>query len=142
MMTKKNILLMSGVLSVIALSLNYIGTDVLCSWFGGDTACMRQWASFIMNFLPIFPLFFFSLLTYKMREEIYQSWFRFARWWTPLSMFLILIMPSDTGGGGFGPQISLGKGDVALVTSFFFVLISGILIAYKSFTLKKGGAGK
>jgi hypothetical protein len=56
-------------------------------------------------------------------------------------MFLILIMPSDTG-GGFGPQISLGKGDVALVTSFFFILISLTLIAYKFFTLKKIRVGE
>jgi len=130
---------MSGLLSVITLSLNYIGTDVICLWFGGDTVCMRQWAGLIMNFFPILPLFFFSLITYWMREEVYQTWFRFARWWIPLSMLLILIMPSDTGSGSFGPQLSLGKGDIALVTTFIFTLISLTLIAYKHFTLKKNG---
>lgn len=142
-MTKKNILIGSGSGVVILLLWNYIGNYHICDFVtqnGSAGDCPLLLTSMGINFLPIFPLFLFSLIAYFMREEIFRAWVRFATWWIPISMFCILITPTDYGGAGIG--MSLGKPDVALVTSFFFVLISLILIAYKFFKLKKSGAGK
>lgn len=146
MLTKKKVLWISSIGVGFKLALMFFGLSPLFSWCYDRLWCQYNFIDGILYFIPyltiFLPLFFFSLVTYWMREGVYQSWFRFARWWIPLSMLLILIMPSDTGGGGFGPQLSLGKGDVALATSFLFALISVTLIAYKFFTLRKDGAGK
>lgn len=64
-----------------------------------------------------------------MRDEIYQMWFKFARWWVPVSMFLIFITP-EYGGGLFNP---IQKGSVAVGLSALFFLISLIIIAIQYF---------
>ena len=78
-------------------------------------------------FLPIFPLFLFSLITYWMREEIYVAWFRFARWAIPLSMLLILIAPEYS----HDRMYPIEKGSIALLCSVLFAIISSIIIVTK-----------
>jgi hypothetical protein len=79
--------------------------------------------SFFTVFLPVFPFFLFSLLTYFLRDDAFRKWARFAIPATFVSMVLIAITP-DSYANGFGPQVSIGKGDAALVLSALFVLIS------------------
>ncbi|MBM3260944.1 hypothetical protein FJY93_00835 [Candidatus Kaiserbacteria bacterium] len=86
--------------------------------------------------LPIIPLFFFSLITYKMRDVVTQAWMRFALVWIPLSIVLAALTP-DSPAGGFGPQISLGKGDTVFVMSLLFVLISLTIITWKYLATRK-----
>jgi hypothetical protein len=77
---------------------------------------------------PFVPLFFFSLITYFMRDEVFKLWVKFALPATATSMLLIFLTKDSTP-GGFGPQIAFGKGDVALATTALFVLISiGIIV--------------
>ncbi len=78
-------------------------------------------------FLPIFPLFFFSLVTYFMREEVFRLWVKFAIPGVLLSMLLVFLTPEGSA-GGFGPQIVFGKSDTALAASALFSLISIIII--------------
>jgi lipopolysaccharide export LptBFGC system permease protein LptF len=68
-------------------------------------------------------------------KEIFNSWKHFALWWLPLSAFFIFIA-SPTGGDGFGLD---GMIDREIVTWWFaglFLLISLILITYKSIKLR------
>jgi hypothetical protein len=136
-MTKKNVLIGSGVLSVTILILNQIGTDRLCSGRQYQECIDFAYVTLIL-LLPVLPLFLLSLITYNLREEIYTAWSRFARWWIPLSMFLTLVAPSQSHDWMF----PIDKGRVSFFMSLFFAIISLILIAYKFFTPKKGGAGK
>lgn len=131
MVTKKNILVSSGIIVVLFLVFDSVGTFRLC---GGVEygSCMDKLHGFFGIFLPIFPLFLFSLITYKMREEIYKTWFYFARWWVPLSMLLVLISPEYSNDWMF----PIEKGSVAFVTSLLFTVISLILIAWKWFVLR------
>ena len=77
--------------------------------------------------IPIVALFILSFVIYWTREEVYRTWFRFARWWVPVSMVLIFITP-EYGGGLFNP---IQKGSVAFITSALFVVISLVIIVWK-----------
>ena len=128
MNTKIILLAVSGIISVLLLVLNHVGTENLCVWSGGDTACISKWFDIIITFIPILPLFLFSLITFFMREHVFRNWARFALPGVALSMLLTFLTPEPET-GGFGPQIVLGKSDTALVTSALFVLISvGIIV--------------
>ncbi len=64
-----------------------------------------------------------------MREEIYRAWFKFARWWIPLSMLFILIAPE------YSQDLlyPIEKGGVAFVSSSIFFIVSTIIITVKYF---------
>ena len=74
------------------------------------------------------------LIIFWMREEVYRTWVKIALWLLAISMVLILLAPNAQT-GGFGPQISFGKPDVALFTSATLVIVSVITIGWKYWTL-------
>ncbi|OGG40588.1 hypothetical protein A2118_03155 [Candidatus Kaiserbacteria bacterium GWA2_50_9] len=86
-----------------------------------------------MNFFPVIPLFVLSLITYKMRDEVYRAWLRFAQVWVPLSMLFIFLAPEYTSDWMF-PVV---KGTVAFFSSLLFLIISLIIIAWKYFTTRR-----
>ncbi len=54
-------------------------------------------------FLGIFPVvFLFSLITYKMRDEIFTAWKHFSLWFIPISILIIMNTSSHSGGWGVG----------------------------------------
>ena len=123
---KKWVLFVSGIVSVVLISINFVGTYRMCS---DVFECTEILSSGILVLFPIIPLFLLSLITYKMREEIFQDWWRFARIFIPLAMFLILITPAYTHNWMF-PVV---KGTVAVFLSSLFVIISfvRIILAYR-----------
>lgn len=74
-------------------------------------------------------VFIFSLITYRMRDEVFQIWWRFARWFVPVILavsFLGNFEPSS--GGGFGvPSLSLSF-LILLILYPVFILVSIIKI--------------
>ncbi len=72
-------------------------------------------------------LFLFSLITYKLRNEVFMVWRNFSLWFIPLAMFLMLITP-DHGGGMLLPT---GRAIVGMILPFLYVLISLIIIGWK-----------
>ena len=89
----------------------------------------------IYIFAPLAPVFLFSLVTYFLREEVFQVWMRFAKWWIPLSIFFVLIMP-DGQGGGYMPSL-IDKQTIAFLMSSIFILVSLTKIISKSIELRK-----
>jgi hypothetical protein len=136
-MTKKNILLLSFV-GASVYGILFLYSDSLYDYCFAGGRCLEFWNSLKIIGPIIFPfpaVFLFSLITYFMREETFRSWLHFVYWWVPLSIFLTLIT-TESGGGGFGPQMSWGKEDTAFVFSALFAVISLILIIVKSWKLK------
>lgn len=88
-----------------------------------------------ITFLPLLPIFLLSLITYKLREEVFRSWLHFAYWWIPISLLFTLPVPDSRGGGGFGMH-SFGSEDFAMVLSILFFFISLIIIVIRSLTLR------
>jgi hypothetical protein len=93
--------------------------------------CIFRWHNTLLVFLPVLPLFLLSLITYKLRDEVFIRWMKFARWWVPMTMFFILIAPGVS--GGLAP---LDKGRVGFFFSLLFLVISLVLIAWKWFVLR------
>ena len=69
--------------------------------------------------VPFVPVLLFSLITYKMRDEVFQAWMRYAAWWVPLTVFLTAV---SSGVPGQNPGAVSDKGIIDLgMTLIFFV---------------------
>jgi hypothetical protein len=94
-----------------------------------------EWCEpFAFALLPFIPVLILSLLTYKMRDEVFRTWLHFAYWWIPLSIILTLITPNGSGGWGIPNLIS--PEIVALTFSALFTIISLILITLKYLSMR------
>ena len=132
-MRKKNVLFASGIILAVLFGLEYVGTYALCDFIisnGHEGNCPFVLSDIEIILSPILALFIFSLITYKMRDEIFQSWWRFARVWVPLSMIVTFFTPSYTHNWMF----PIVKANVALLLSAIFIIVSFIKItqAYRS----------
>ena len=135
MISKKILLIVSGMVTVTLFVLNWVGTFKLC---GGQEygQCMDFSYGAIINLFPTFPLFLFSLITYKMRDEVYRTWVRFSYVWISLSMILIFFSPEYA--SSFGITLyPITKGSIAFISSFLFIIISLALILWKYFSLRR-----
>ena len=125
-MNKKIFLLItSGVISISILIFSYIGNYRLC---GGEQwgGCVDILADIETILLPFLPLLLFSLITYRMKEEIFQAWFRFVRIYIPIAVLLIALAPSYTHNWMF----PYDKGMAAVIFSIIFSSISfGIVVS-------------
>ncbi len=86
-----------------------------------------------MNLLPSIPLFLLALITYKMRDEVYRTWLRFAYVWIPLSMILIFLAPEYPENW----MTPFAKGPVAFFSSLLFFIISIVLIGMRYFSMRR-----
>ena len=126
MLNKWTIFFSSASLVGLLLIANWIGTFKLC---GGIEygSCMDFAYGVIVNFIPIIPVLIFSLITYWMREDVYRAWFKFVRWWIPLSMLAIFLAPEYSS----SVLSEIDKGTVTVITSLLFAAISLAIIAAK-----------
>lgn len=77
------------------------------------------WIFFI--FLPLLATFFFSLLTYRMKGEVFRAWWSFARWWVPVIIIVTLWIENAGGGGGWG--MNGGAFDAIFIGIFYFIFV-------------------
>jgi len=112
----------------------FLITDNYCydNRYGLYCGLLSCWAGASFFALPVFV---FSSITYFLRGEVFQKWFRFSAWWIPMSLFFTLI--TQESGGGFAGW-GWGKQDTALVFLFLYSVISLILVIYKTLSLKFG----
>lgn len=132
MISKKSLLVGSGLVTLALLTFDRVGTYWMCdnifpSLGGSIGRCPDVLADGMTVLFPVLFFFFLSLLTYKMRDEVYRAWSRFAMVWVPLSMFLILIAPEYSADWMF----PVDKSSVAFFSSAAFVVISLLVIAWK-----------
>ena len=137
MISKKNLfafVLVGAVLQMLLMLFAYSNLFESCY---NNLFCregIMNWMVIVSPYLDIFiPLFLFSLITYKMREEVYQAWFRFVRWWIPLSVLLIFIAPEYSHDWLY----PIEKGSVALLTSAIFLIVSLLIIVAKYISLRR-----
>jgi succinate dehydrogenase/fumarate reductase cytochrome b subunit len=100
-MTKKQVFVTSGIMMVVLVIWEYVGNVRWCTW--GEVLyrdCLHSLSGVEVVLIPILPLLLLSLITYKMREEVFRAWWNFARWMLPVIMIatlLINLMPSNRG---------------------------------------------
>jgi len=133
-LTKKNVFFFGLGGTVIFLFCLFIMTTDACYH---NRICFRffddSFTRTILFILVPFPsIFLFSLITYKMRDEIYQAWWNLARWWLLISTPLTLFVPE-----GGGPFTILGKGLVVLMSGTLFPFLSFVVVFVMFFRKKK-----
>ena len=134
-MTKKNILALSIVGLVVYLSTMYSVSLGICN--DASYNC-RKTVDLIQMTVSVFPfILLFSLITYKMREEAFQAWWRFAMWFVPLIMIVTYLMYSGHRQSGFG-GVSQGAFEflILIVLYAIFILTSLIRIVLAHRKLK------
>ena len=127
-MTKRNTLLISGLISITIITINYLGTYAICN---SNRDCAHLLTNIIWILYIFVPLFLLSLITYKMQDEIFHKWLKFVYIWVPLTIILVLISPEY--GNSLFP---IEKDSVSFFMSVLFLLISIILILSNHFSLK------
>jgi|GEM_PF-1048932 len=137
-MTKRNVLIASIIFVVFA----YILSNPILFGFCRNTYTFKDYIGCfddfpkLMSFLLInasVAILPFSIITYKMKEEIFQSWWSFARWFVPVIIAVAFFFENAGGGGGFlGPDQSFMAFTLGLLyVIFVFVSIIKIVLAYR-----------
>ena len=124
--TKKIVLLVSLVYVAILAAVFFVANSCHSSWcrvHDNDPLGM-----FILAFLPLVPTFLLSLITYKMHNDVFRSWWNFARWWTPVIIVVTVVLNNLSGGGGYLGMDTVFNGLIYSVLYGVFVLVSLVKI--------------
>lgn len=90
---KKNVLRISSLYIFYSTALLFI--SVVCD--GSNWCNIREDGIFgliLFTFAPLAFLFLLSLITYRMKDEVFRAWWRFARWWVPVIIAVTLYIGS------------------------------------------------
>lgn len=131
LIAKKALLIISLVITIIVLTIDYIGTIQLCNNHRGD--CVNTLHTWTLMFMPFIPILLFSLLTYFLADRIFKIWLAFTAGWIPLTMFLIYITPDHY--ANFTVNI-LDKKLVAFLMSGLYFIVSLIIILLTSILIR------
>ena len=118
MPTKKNVLLIAVIGSVIAVTR---GMSLLCDVNNWD--CRDKNDSISLFFVIFIPVLVFSLVTYLMNDKVFRAWRNFALVWVPLTVFLVVMTPDTS-----GSIVAFGKETVAMILSIVFSALSIAII--------------
>lgn len=129
MKTKRILLFISGAFFIIAIILDQIDFYNLCS----TSRCLSVIEMYFKLSYVFIPVIFFSLLTYKMKDQIFQTWWGFAKWFVPLIAVSTLFLQTGAmgrSGGGWGIS-SPSLGTIILFFLYLiFVLVSLVRIIW------------
>ncbi len=71
-----------------------------------------------------FPfVFLLSLITYRMRDEVFRAWWNFARWWVPVIILVTYLQSTQSGGGGLGIGGAMSSAFDAFILGFFYAVL-------------------
>ena len=137
-MTKKYILVATISGLVMAYILNNplsFGICVNSYILSGHTYCQDTFEYSFSHllfsfFLPILP---FSLITYKMRDEVFQSWWSFARWFVPAIIVITFLLNNSTTAGNPLNAAESFNFLIIFILYVIFIIVSTVKIikAYK-----------
>ena len=128
--TKLKVLLISFVL--VGFYFLIAGTKMLTFWCGvGHLDCQDNLDSFSDYLVLFFPILLFSIITYFLKEGVFKAWLKFAYWYFPIYILVILFL-SDRGSGGYLMGPVFNSEFFALTLSGLFVIISLILVIGKA----------
>lgn len=126
LLTKKNVLIGSSTYFLIV-ALIFVAAEICDK----KDFCRIREDEFpgilIFILLPLFFVFIFSLLTYRMRPFVFDYWMKFAVWATPLLM-LLTYMINMGGNNGFGVEGVIGGAFDAMILMILYGLYCGISI--------------
>ena len=133
-MSQKNIFLCGFIGSLFFAASVVISIKGACVF---EYVCSRPHEdSFAFFFSPFVFLLLFSLITFRMREETFNAWWKLARIWIPVSMLAIIISPSYANNWMF----PIEKGNVAVFLSLAFIIASTLVTTFSWQFSRKGKA--
>jgi hypothetical protein len=120
-MSKKNVLIISSAYVIFFLAIFVI------SEYCGSTWCRVHdddpLGIIFFLLLPLLPTFFLSLITYRMKDEVFRAWWGFARWWVPIIIVVTLLLENAGGGGGIGISGAVSGAFDALIIGILYVIL-------------------
>ena len=120
-MTKKSVLVASGVagglfvISLLALLYNF------CGPYRGT--CKDVYEFIVYPFSPFPFVFLLSLITYKMPDQVFQAWWKVAKWFVPIIVVITFLTNYGHQQSGFG-----GVAQGAFSFAFLFLLYAAFII--------------
>lgn len=137
LVTKKNTTIF-GIIGTLLIALLYLlaGSSYCYSseMCHGVLKEMQFW-NLVSYLVSSFPILLLSLVTYKMRDELFSAWIGFAIWWLPFSIFVTAIAP-ESKEGFISVPIKL---PLALFCAGMSLAVSLGLVTWKWFALRKAG---
>ena len=119
MMTKKNVLIVS--VAYVA----YVGSLLLISGICHATWCRVSesdvFGLIMFSFAPLLPVFILSLITYRLKDEVFQAWWNFARWWVIVIIAVTFLLENASGGGTLGMNQDFTAFILIILYSIFMV---------------------
>ncbi len=116
MLTKKNVLIISALYMVVfGITVMFNSACYNLRW------CQENLWFFIETFSPLAPVFIFTLITYWMRDEVFDAWISFARWFVPI-IFVVTLIFGGGGGGGMGISGAISGWFNAIIIGAFYVV--------------------
>ena len=139
LVTKKNVFIASLIGGVIMLLFIFLSETHICyemwNWCRINLwELMKKITPFL---LPSLPIFLCSLITYRLRDDIFNTWLKGTAVMLPIMMFFILRSSEGAYGGALASAMTVTRAEAALQLSVIYFVFSLILIAYKSFSLRK-----
>jgi hypothetical protein len=134
-LTKKNVLVFSVMCAVLFFFSGFQKDIGLCGKVYNQCWDVLDllWPAFFLSL----PLLVFSLVTYKLPEQVFRSWIHFAFAWILIS--LIFIYTTPTVSHSWAINVGPGREGITWLMGGIFVAVSLILVTYKFFQLKRSG---
>jgi hypothetical protein len=138
-MTSKKIVCLAASIVPYALYsiVRNLGPDRLCD-FG---LCKTFFIKYVLNLpQPLLALAVVSIIVFFFRDEIFYSWFKFAAWWVPLTIFLIIVFAPS--GGSIGAVSYSMQETVSSLFPIIFIVASFGIVIWKWSLIRKKSGGK
>lgn len=104
MKIKKYVLVLGSIGTIYLVALTLLSTTHFCP---SNQTCtdlfmlFSPWGLASYVFFTV-PLLLFSVITYRMKDEVFYAWWNSARWWVPIIIIVTLWLENAGGGGTLG----------------------------------------
>ena len=81
-------------------------------------------------------LLFLSLITYKMKDEVFQAWWRFARWLVLVIIVVTFLLSNMSGGGTLGMDRDFTMFILGIL--YTILVVTSLLKIIRAYSKSKG----
>lgn len=142
MNTKRNVLLVGLILMILLASLFYLAQLKYCDSYGYVQSDYKNLCMNVIDYsetvleplssaLFLVPLFLsFSLLTYRMHDNVFRAWWNFARWFVPVIIVVTFLLNNKSGGGGYLGMDTMFDGLIYGILYGILIVVSLVKIVH------------
>lgn len=89
-----------------------------------DGAVFPEYVSQLIGFLSL-SLIILSLITYRMKDEVFRAWWRFSWWWSLIIIAVTIVLNNSSGGGTLGMDTDF---TIFTLTILYTILVATSLV--------------